>query len=372
MVAQAFRILDKQQSRSSQVANITDFSLAEAQSLAAGVVLEPNISLYCLDPLKRQAVFVDLPEHIDLARAPFVYQTQFDHARRLISLPYDVFLSLADTLVEPAQLILLYSTGRCGSTLLHSAFNELDTIVSFSENDVLSQFIHLRSGRDDQAAELERLLKAAVRFVIKPSEFKTPTIHALKFRNQCVEIIDLFHKLYPQAKALFLYRNALDWVRSIYRLASRNRVPPDHDFTQVIENASLYLNRDMTHFRDLFPKDTKTISATQQITLWWLGVMEGYRYWRNRGVPVSAWRYEDLSQFPETVLESLFDYCELPRSDVKTAFSAFAKDSQENTRFARDEKDKGNQLILSEEQHKQIQDIFTNHPFIQSPYFVAP
>ena len=51
MEAQAFTILERQQKRSSPVADISDFSLVESEYVAAEVVLRANMSLYCLDPI---------------------------------------------------------------------------------------------------------------------------------------------------------------------------------------------------------------------------------------------------------------------------------------------------------------------------------
>jgi hypothetical protein len=369
MEAKSVTILERQRTG---LSNIRDFTLGESQAVSSNILFESTVSLYCLDPENRQAVFVDAPENIDLSQAAFVYQTQFEQAKRLILVPYEQFLELAKNFNPPQKLILLYSTGRCGSTLLHNAFNQINDLTSFSEHDVITQFIHLREGRYHHTPELDQLLQATVMFICKPTPFKTPGLCVFKLRNQCVEIMDWFYRLYPQAIAIFLYRNALDWVRSIYRLASRRGPPPDHVFTTVLHNAGSYLNRDMSHFKMLFEENTQTISATQQITLWWLGVMEGYLYWCNQAIPIKAWRYEDLNDLAQPTLESIFDYCQLPHSDIPRALHAFARDSQENTRLARADKTQGNQLMLSKEQIEQIEAILQKHPIINQADFIVP
>jgi hypothetical protein len=51
---------------------------------------------------------------------PFVYQAQYDQAERLIAVPYETFTQLARDLPDVRRLILIYATGRSGSTLLKS------------------------------------------------------------------------------------------------------------------------------------------------------------------------------------------------------------------------------------------------------------
>src|SRR5205085_10369766 len=83
----------------------------------------PNISLYCLDDTTKRAIFVELPREVDLANVPFVYQTQYEQAQRLIAVSYDSFIHIAHDLPKVDHLLMLYMTGRCGSTLLSHVLN---------------------------------------------------------------------------------------------------------------------------------------------------------------------------------------------------------------------------------------------------------
>ncbi len=91
------------------------------------------MSLYCLDDAQRRAIFVELPDGIDLTTAPFVYVTQYEQAQRLIAVPYDRFCELAHQLPLVEHLILIYISGRSGSTLISHLFNELNTVASLAE-----------------------------------------------------------------------------------------------------------------------------------------------------------------------------------------------------------------------------------------------
>jgi hypothetical protein len=52
------------------------------------LVDDPTLSLYCLEAVERTGIFVRTPSHVDLSRAPFLYQTQFAEATEDISVPF--------------------------------------------------------------------------------------------------------------------------------------------------------------------------------------------------------------------------------------------------------------------------------------------
>jgi len=59
---------------------------------------------------------------------------QMDFCRSLIVVPMSTFHRLADTIGDPAgQLVFLFNTGRCGSTLLTQACNYVSTVCIFSK-----------------------------------------------------------------------------------------------------------------------------------------------------------------------------------------------------------------------------------------------
>src|SRR5829696_1390647 len=96
------------------LARLNDFTLTAGDAVNADIVrINPNISLYCLDEASKRAIFVELPPDVDLAKVPFVYQTQYEHAQHLIALPYDSFTQLAGELPKVTDLIMIYMTGRC-------------------------------------------------------------------------------------------------------------------------------------------------------------------------------------------------------------------------------------------------------------------
>ncbi len=96
MTAQYLTIEDKHRQMVAFHASLADFTVTPQHEVHADIVLaSPAISLYCLDDATKQAIFVELLPDTDLATAPFVYQTQYEHAHRLIAMPYATFCQLA-------------------------------------------------------------------------------------------------------------------------------------------------------------------------------------------------------------------------------------------------------------------------------------
>ena len=127
-------ILNKHRRSPGWHASAADFTTKEAGTIDPAVVLRNDgLSLYCLDDAKREAIFVELPTSVRLTDAGFVYLRQYEDAIRLLALSYEDFGRLAASLPDPERFIMIYMTGRCGSTLLSHAFNCVDGVVSLSE-----------------------------------------------------------------------------------------------------------------------------------------------------------------------------------------------------------------------------------------------
>ena len=132
------------------------------------------------------------------------------------------------------QLILLYSVGRCGSTLMSEVFNQLDDVVSLSEPDVFTQLLKMRRADGKHDVWLKRLLKTSLLSLMKPMPLKRPLKYVIKFRSFGIELIDLISEMFPHAQNLFMYRNAEDWARSSARAfqkleSEKGSVGSDHE-----------------------------------------------------------------------------------------------------------------------------------------------
>ncbi len=373
MTVQYLTIEAKHRQMPGFLASLADFSCTPSNAIDPELVrTNPNISLYCLDDATQRAIFVELPPAVDLATAPFVYLTQYEAAQRLIAVPYETFRQIAHALPEVQHLILTYITGRSGSTLLSHVFNALDAVRSFAEPDVATQFVHLRRADGQRDAELRDLLDCTVRCLCKPTAFKTATTYALKLRNEGLRVMDLFQATFPHARNLFLYRDAIGFVASFYRLFMRGGIPEYMPLDEWHMLWSPVIGQEFTHMSTYLDPGTTEVSLPQHLTLWWLAIMEWYLAQYARGIPILAVRYADLVAAREQALTAVFGYCGLSRIAMMEALGVVTRDSQAGTPAARDNPAEGNQLRLSDAQLREMRTILHRHPVINDSDFIAP
>lgn len=352
--------------------SLSDFSYTDGGEVNPSEVIDnPHISLYCLDDIDKRAIFVELPTDVDLTKAAFVYQTQYEEALRLIAVPYETFTELANKLPEVQQPIFVHITGRSGSTLLSHVFNESGIAASLAEPDVATQFVNLRAAGKPEA-ELRSLAQSTVRFLFKSNHAAGIQAHAIKFRNQGVQIIDLFQTAFPQGKNLFLYRSAIGFATSFYRIMKKFGQPEYSRFGDWQSRFGIFLAADLSHLADYLDEGQEEISLPEQLTLWWIAVMDWYLAQVERGTPVLAVRFADLTQYREEALEQIFTYCDLSLSGVERGLSAFDQDAQAGTGLARENPKEANRLTLSKAQIQSITGILQRHPILNTSDFIAP
>jgi hypothetical protein len=362
----------KPELRPDVLANLNKFILRDGESVNAEIILNsPNISLYCLDDTNQRAIFVELPPDVDLSTAPFVYVILHEQAERLIAVPYEAFRQLTYRLPKVERLIMIYISGRSGSTLLSSVFNQLDGVLSLSEPDVATQFAYLRPADGSRDAELGDLLDCTLRFLFRPTPFSSATVAVLKLRIEGLQVMDLVQAVFPQAKNLFSYRDAMGFVASFYRVFQGIKSPEYRPFEQYVETFS-FGSRNFKHLAFCLDPNTEQISTIQQLTLWWIGSMEWYLEQYARSIPILAVRYADLNTAREPVLTKIFAYCGLPVEKVPETLAAFSRDSQEGTFLARENPAEGNRLRLTPPQIDEITRILARHPMIKQSDFFAP
>lgn len=127
MAATQYAIASKHRRINLYTANIHDFTLGEGRSFPDNqVVSDHSLSLYCLDDENRRAIFVELADDVDLTEAAFIYLTHYENARRIVTVPYETFISLGDALPPEQRPIMIYILGRSGSTLVsHASINQV-------------------------------------------------------------------------------------------------------------------------------------------------------------------------------------------------------------------------------------------------------
>lgn len=372
MDAQVLTIEQKHRRFTPYLASLADFTCIAGEAVDPAIVIEhPGISLYCLDDATQRAIFVELPPGVDLTTAPFVLLTQYEQAKRIIAVPYATFRRLGHTLPAIASLIVIYSTGRSGSTLLSHLLNAVEGVVSLSEPDVATQFIHLRRSSAAEEAELRDLLDCSVRFLFKPSAFGPRTAHALKLRSYGLRAMDLYQATFPRVTNLFLYRDALGTIASYARLL-RPAVNDHQPVSAFLSTFGEIFADDWTPLTAYLPEGARDVSLPQQLTLMWLATIEYYLAHHTQGIPALAVHYDDLNARREQVAAAILAYGGLPTTQMPGLLGVFGRDAQAGTALARENPEEGNQLRLSEEERQEVEAIVRRHPLIKTVDVVVP
>jgi hypothetical protein len=328
MEARSLIIEEKLRTGDIAVVSPADFRVSDAGAVDPRIVLQqPNLSLYCLDFENRQALFVETPPECDLSRAPFLYQAHYAAAQRLVQVPFETLHRLAaEVTIDPARLILIYSVGRCGSTLVSHAFKAVEGVESLSEPDVFTQMLGEWGAAGLQGAEQTELLKSCTLLQCAPGLRRGATAWALKFRSMVMEMGERFYAMFPEARLVFLYRRPEPWGRSFLRLwkvadpaapvpFAGRRKPIDHVMPRLAGRESA--------------------SVLEILACMWISVMEKCAAMQRRGCPLFIARYEELAAAPREVLGAMFAHCGLPASAVGDLDAVLAADSQEGSPLSR-------------------------------------
>ena len=354
--------------------SLRDFDVTPGGTVSLQTIAQnPHITLYALDHFSKEAIFVETPPNVDLAERPFLYQAQYDHAIRLYSMNYKSFLKLADLVRQPDKpLILIHSVGRCGSTLLSNVFNNLPDVLSLSEPEAFTEIVKRREANGRNEDEMACLLDAVLQVQCRPmSQTAAPQMYAIKFRSFSTVMIDLLHRVAPQSKHIFLYRNAEDRARSIARAFK----------TVEAENEALDTTnmRVRTKFVPLLSQYADRaangkLSKVEFSMLAWLSGMQKYLELHATGIPMCAVRYEDMIAHPEPIVRHLYEYCGLPTTPERVALGvqAFERDSQQGTSLARKNLNQDSQNQLTAEHLAEIHQLLAEHSTIHTADFIVP
>lgn len=395
---------------------LADFVTEDGADISAEYVLKrPEVSLYCLDHPNRRFIFTECDPDIDLTAAPFLFQAQFLNARRLIAVPYEEMEALlAERPYGENQLILLYSVGRCGSTLMSQLFNQLDNVVSLAEPDVFTDLLRLRTDDGQNDDEIAALLKLSVLLLMKPTPQKEPEKYVIKFRSYGIELADLIAEQFPDAHTLFMYRNAEDWARSTTRAFQKmisekgamgsasqkrwaqrserlsgmsrsifgDRTPmPVQKIVNRMEGRAGVLSQRAVNQRAIFFPALKRferqlqageLSRIEYITLEWVSGMLRFLACQEAGMEMLPFRYEEVIARPHQLLSDIFLYCNLPETAVTQVLPIFEKDSQSGSEVARTavQDDRANQL--SEAHLKKLRALIQQIPELKTADVILP
>ncbi len=377
MAATILNIEDKHKKHFGIMSSPNDFKYTQGDSISSQVILDnPHLSLYCLDDTGKRAIFVELPEDVDLSVVPFVYKTQFDYALRLIEVSFAELHQLAEQVGQVLEhLILIFSPGRCGSTLLSHLLTESGAVYSLSEPDVFTQLAKLRGAGGGRDKELVNLIRDCATVIFKSTQPASSSTFALKLRNQCLPCIDLFHTAFPQANNLFLCRNPVDNIASFYRLFLNAELPDKFLISELVTDLASnfgWSESQVLQYAKLPETEDGAISMLEGMTIYWLILIDQFLKFQEQGIPMLVLHYEALNRHRKAVVTKLFERCELPVDSVGRALKAFERDAQRGTDLARDTPNKGSTFKFTSAQIAEINRILSRHPIVKSTDYVIP
>ncbi len=283
-------------------------------------------------------------------------------------MPYDSLPALIDQVPEPETLIYVPNIGRCGSTLLNQVLNQIEGVWALSEPDIFT-FVGMMERHEADETDLKRVLEAATRLAFRPP---TPQqrVFAIKSRSQGTYCADLMYRVFPQARFVFMYRDALSWTKSWYEFVQRYGFPVV--LSEEMQNESWMLltsqhNRD--YLAPYIGADADGVHLEVAIALAWAFNMEYYLHELAAGIPYYALRYNEFVGERETTLRDLLAHCGLPLSAIPSALRGFAADSQRGTAAAQGQTV---DVPFAEVQASRVQAMLARHPRFKDPDLLLP
>jgi len=265
----------------------------------------------------------------------FMRLGQMFYCNQLILVPLNHFHRMAEELGDPkGQLIFLFNTARCGSTLLTQMIQTTGKCISISEPDSFNVLALWYKSKGD-TPELRQLNKDVVRWTCRPYKDFTPLAQLLKITSISAYALPKFKEIYPNSKYLFMYRDVVKVAQSMYRFTQE--FP-----TIVMANTLGKLSAALTEKC----VDAMGYSGKEFRYKFWddlsLGVFlaiitsKTYMELRRNGFDVCAVRYEDIIKDRHFAAKAILKFCGLPESLEENFLKGLEFDSQRGSIVSRE------------------------------------
>jgi hypothetical protein len=287
-------------------------------------------------------------------------------ASEALVVPLEALDGLASAAPEPDALTIVYSMGRCGSTLLNALLNTADGMWSLSEPWAIEVVRNaVAFGPDERAS----LLRAVVRLLYRPPTAKRATHLGVKLRSQTLFFAPALQEAFPEAHNVFLYREGIGWANSRYRTGQRlARVVGDSPDLAARLRRGLAGNVPSEKLTRDFRIDPDHPTSGQMLAAAWATHLERYDELVAEGMRFFPLRYDDLEDNPERMLAKLFAFCGLRLPGKERLLAPFARDSQQGTSLERGAK----AAPLDAGQIAEFCGTLAHHPVYKSPDWRVP
>ena len=307
---------------------LSDFITSHNAFVHPEYVLQDHVTLYIITPT--EAIFVESDPQVDVTHSSthfFFYAAQYIHARRIVRVPMESFLRLADQLPDQnGTMVFLSSTGRCGSTLFSQMFEQTNHCLSISEPFFLSHIMAQRKILPDK--DFKRLLSASIRILCKPVDKADIQAYIIKTQAFLTNMMPLFAELFPKSKQLFMYRDGVKVSKSYYEFTQRFKTG-----ILVMLIAKITTKPFKRMFEDIgvkFKFDKDSFNFEYMGIYLWADCCSKYLKYHQEGTVIGGVKHEDILASPVDALRAIMVYCGLPEEWAPAAVKAMEQDSMES------------------------------------------
>ena len=347
-----------------QPSGANDFVTSHKEFVDPEYVLQDHVTLYNIT--HQEAIFVETDVGIAVTESQygaFIKLAQFNLAKRLLIMPMHVFMKLGEKVGKPkAQIIFIFMTSRCGSSLVTQVFEETGLCITYSEPDAIGSISHLKGVVSDK--ERIQMATCCINLLCKPIQNRKIKSYVLKLTKPKLTEMPKIIELFLDVCILFIYRDGLQCSKS---LAQMSKELPLARLMTVLGKWSATLSKSCAKAMGFSSENygIKIRSGIQLGAIIWCNTIKEYLNFKECGMKIAAIRYEDLVDDTTYAFQKMFEYCGLTYHS-KAVEIAMGRDSQRGTLLSRKNLKKYQEEEFSEEIQMQTNTIC--HQF-GLPYF---
>ena len=318
----------------------------------ASVIEEQNVHLLAVST--DEVVFLRVDTELDIfniRKNPIFFLAQTMNAKEMITLPRNVYNKMVEQIdISDREVVWLFQTIRCGSTVWAQIFGSLPSFMVISEAQVMYHSIAFHSDIQNfqqftRTKEYEDMVVSMIKCYINyiPKDKKV-------FWKTCIlddHMIPIIHKHFPKHKMVFAYRNSLGCAASYERafgwmpmLKSDCQSVVDTMFEERPTGAArtmklFYTNGfDPTMCNKAIRKAILECSPFEWFIVLWSSKVTTVLQCMDQGIDIKPAKYEYLQKNPKQTIRDIFRYLGLSSDLLETACKAIELDSQAGLFFS--------------------------------------
>jgi hypothetical protein len=192
---------------------------------------------------------------------------------------------------------------------------------------------------------------------------------ALKLRSQSLFHMQQFIDGRPDARAVFMYRDALSWSHSVYQFLGEFDWPIEIPADQRLRRWDFFSGGSpLETLALLLDLSGPTTSLAEMIAAGWIAHLQVYLERLHQGVDLLALRYNDLVADRRGGFGRLFRHAGLGSDGLDAALDAPDEDSQKGTSIGR----RDGKRRLDDEQLGRVRAVLARHPAFADPNLILP